>query len=198
MSDQIRTFDDARRWLSTLGVVPLTGSAPSLVHAVVGATIRGSWWGHEDGGLIFDLSTALEKDPDVVVLRLVEGHQTFVHRALWPALYGVLLSPDWVKSATRDLDDIAAELLAQVMQSDALRLDTWEGASGKRRIMAKDSLLERLLVDGKSEHTGGGTHQTVLRRWSAPEGVTPLPLKEAVAALQAACGGRSDALKQWG
>jgi hypothetical protein len=198
MSDQIRTFDAARRWLTTLGVVPLTGSAPSLVHAVVGTTIRGSWWGHEDGGLIYDLATALEQDPDVQVLRLVERNQTFVHRALWPALYGVLLSPEWVTSVTRDLDDIAAELLAEAMKADGLRLDSWEGASGKRRIMAKDSLLERLLVDGKSEHTGGGTHQTVLRAWSAPPGVEPLPFKDAVATLQAACGGRSDALKQWG
>lgn len=62
------------------------GPVPCLAEAIVGGTIRGSWWAHPDSHAIFRISTAVADSPEVLVCRLVEGKVTFVHRRLWPAL----------------------------------------------------------------------------------------------------------------
>jgi hypothetical protein len=63
-----------------------TGPVPSLVEAITGEPIRGSWWGHARGSEIFAVTRAIRENPDVLVCRLVEGKITYVHRRLWPAL----------------------------------------------------------------------------------------------------------------
>jgi hypothetical protein len=62
------------------------GPVPSLAEAVVGAPIRGSWWGHAQGHDIFRVAEAVSESPDVLVCKLVDGKVTYVHRRLWPAL----------------------------------------------------------------------------------------------------------------
>lgn len=67
------------------------GPVPNLAHAVAGGRIRGSWWSHPRGREIFAVTRAVRNSPDILVARLVDGHITFVHRRLWPAV--VRLSP---------------------------------------------------------------------------------------------------------
>src|SRR5262245_16878221 len=67
---------------------------PSLVRAVVGEPVRGTWWGHPKGNLIFDLANAIEGSGEALVVKLVAGKVTFVHAALWPALYRVVADPE--------------------------------------------------------------------------------------------------------
>src|SRR5213592_4053612 len=62
------------------------GPVPTLAEAVVGAPIRGSWWGHARAHEIFWLTRAVRDSRDVLVCRLVAGKVTYVHRRLWPAL----------------------------------------------------------------------------------------------------------------
>ena len=62
------------------------GPVPSLVEAIVGESIRGSWWGHPKGSAIFRATRAVRDSADVLVCRLIEGKITYVHRRLWPAL----------------------------------------------------------------------------------------------------------------
>jgi hypothetical protein len=62
------------------------GPVPSLVEAIAGESIRGSWWGHPKGREIFRASRAVRDSADVLVCRLLEGKITYVHRRLWPAL----------------------------------------------------------------------------------------------------------------
>ena len=62
------------------------GPVPNLAEAVAGATIRGSWWGHEKGHEIFSLTQAVRRSRSVVVCRLIRGKVTYVHRRLWPAV----------------------------------------------------------------------------------------------------------------
>ena len=62
------------------------GPVPTLAEAVVGAPIRGSWWGHAKGHEIFWLTRAVRDSGDVLVCRLVAGKVTYVHRRLWPAV----------------------------------------------------------------------------------------------------------------
>ncbi len=63
-----------------------TGSVPCLVEAIVGAPVRGSWWAHPEGRLIFRLLGAAQDSPDVLRCRLVDEKVTYVHRRVWPAL----------------------------------------------------------------------------------------------------------------
>jgi hypothetical protein len=62
------------------------GPVPSLVEAIAGLPIRGSWWTHPKGREIFAITRAIRDCEDVLVCRLVDGKVTFVHRRLWPSL----------------------------------------------------------------------------------------------------------------
>ncbi len=62
------------------------GPVPSLADAIAGEPIRGSWWGHAKGKIIFQAARAVSESPEILVCKLVGGKVTFVHRRLWPAL----------------------------------------------------------------------------------------------------------------
>ena len=85
------TADEAVRFVATHGVVleSASGPVPSLVAAVVGGPVRGSWWGHPQSHQIFQITRAVRAAPSVLVCRLVRGKVTFVHRRLWPAVVRV-------------------------------------------------------------------------------------------------------------
>jgi len=78
----------ALAFIEERGVVLQAGRGPrrSLVEAIAGAPIRGSWWGHADARRIFSVLGALRASPDVVTCRLIDGKVTWVHRRVWPAL----------------------------------------------------------------------------------------------------------------
>ena len=59
---------------------------PSLVEAVAGAPIRGSWWAHPAGRSIFALTRAVRESPQILVCRIVDGKISFAHARVWPAL----------------------------------------------------------------------------------------------------------------
>jgi len=62
------------------------GPVPSLAEAIVGGPIRGSWWGHAKGRLIFQAAQAICENPEVLVCKLINDRVTYVHRRCWPAL----------------------------------------------------------------------------------------------------------------
>ncbi len=82
------TADEAVKFVATHGVVleSASGPVPSLVAAIVGGPIRGSWWGHPRSHEIFALTRAVRMAPSVLVCRLIRGKVTFVHRRLWAAV----------------------------------------------------------------------------------------------------------------
>ena len=59
---------------------------PVLVDFIAGETVRGSWWGHPKGKLIFKTLNEVEDSGEVVALRLIKGKLTLAHRRVWPAL----------------------------------------------------------------------------------------------------------------
>ena len=63
-----------------------SGSAPSLVEAIIGTPIRGSWWSHPRGKEIFQVTRAVRSSEQILVCRLISGKVTLIHRRLWPAL----------------------------------------------------------------------------------------------------------------
>lgn len=70
-----------------------TAGVPSLVEAVAGGPVRGSWWGHPSGKDIYACAVAFEASDEVLCAKLVEGKVSFVHRALWAPLLRVLVEP---------------------------------------------------------------------------------------------------------
>ena len=83
------TPKQAVKFVADHGVVleSARGSVPSLVDAVAGEPIHGSWWAHPKGQAIFRCTRAVREAADVLVCRLLGGKVTYVHRRLWPALF---------------------------------------------------------------------------------------------------------------
>jgi hypothetical protein len=82
------TPKQALSFVKTNGIVLESGRGPvlSLAQTIAGEAIRGSWWAHPKGHVIFLCSRAIRKSKDVLVCRLVGNKVTYVHRRLWPAL----------------------------------------------------------------------------------------------------------------
>jgi len=125
----------------------------TLVEAVAGEAVHGSWWGHKSGHAIYRALQALQEESDVFVCKLLDGKQTYVHRRLWPALLRLQAeAPLWPR-----LSPEGRRLLQQVRERGAV------GATGKVRLE-----LERTLrVVAHSGHTPSGAHRVVLRPFEA-------------------------------
>ncbi len=99
------TAEEALAFVREHGVVLASakGSAPSLAEVIAGEPIKGSWWAHPKGHLIFTIFQKIGESADVLTCRLINGKVTFVHRRLWPAL-------------VRLAEDLPTDRLAQVHQ----------------------------------------------------------------------------------
>ena len=152
----IRTESEALEFVRKHGIVTMTASSrPSLIEAIVGSPVKGSWWAHPKGRLIFKLADAVHDSKDVLSLKLVDGKVTFLHRSLWPALARVVDDEE----RRRRLSPSARKLLARVERNGSLKADAL--ISKKDR----DALERSLLVHSGSVHTEKGSHATVLTAW---------------------------------
>jgi len=79
------------------------GKVPTLTEAIIGAPIKGSWWGHPEGKRIFAVLSEVQEHDDILVCRLLAGKLTLVHRRLWPAVAALA-------------GELPAEALARVRQ----------------------------------------------------------------------------------
>jgi phosphoketolase len=80
--------DEAMSFIEWHGIVLASakGPVPSLAAMLVGEPIKGSWWAHPKGHLIFSTFESIADAPDILSCRLIDGKVTYVHRRLWPAL----------------------------------------------------------------------------------------------------------------
>jgi hypothetical protein len=132
-------------------------SLPSVCQVVTGAPIKGSWWGHELGKVIYAVCGTLEDHPDVVRVKLLFGKITYVHRELWPALLTVVTAHDsWQVSG---LSAEAADLFEKVEQKGVLTAEEESRA-------AVQMLEKRMLVLSANIHTPSGRHVKELESWS--------------------------------
>lgn len=141
--------------LARLGLLMLhDATLPSVSALVAGEPVRGSWWGHRMGHVIYDVATALDAHPDALATKLVNGQTTFVHRRLAPALVrvGAARAP-W---QTADLGSDARRLLAAIDTDGRVRAT---GPSARE-------VERRLLALGREVHTPDGLHATLLVSWS--------------------------------
>jgi hypothetical protein len=119
---------------------------PSVATFVAGAPVRSH--------AIFRATEELADRPDVVVVKLVSGKDTFVHDQLWPELLAIATANEsW---QVDDLPADAKNLYRKVQKNGEL---TASGAAAK--------LLEmRLLVRAASFHSETGAHKKGLESWS--------------------------------
>ena len=155
----IHTPAQALAFVRKHGLVTMTKSArPSLVEAIAGGPVKGSWWGHPKGKLIFRLAESLHDSGEVLSLKLVEGKVTFLQEKLWAALARIVTDIAWRRAAGYGLSPDAGKLLRVVERRESLRLDK-AGLKGRKELEAS------LLVHTGSMHTEKGSHTTVLTSW---------------------------------
>jgi hypothetical protein len=176
----ITTGEQACALVDEHGVVMLAShlTLPSLVTAIAGEHVRGSWWSHAHGTAIFNIASALEDY--ALVCKLVEGKVTFVAPRLVPAFLTIVNDTSFRAAKIARLDDDARALLARVDKGEV------RGAEKK----AREALEKTLLARSRQVHTSSGKHETVLTRWAESPG---LPLAAAHEAFAVACRGAKSA-----
>ena len=188
----IKTPAQALALLKRKGILTLAAhveGVPCFVEEVTGERVRGSWWGHPRGKLIFSLAESLEDSRQVLSLKLLDGKATFVAEALWPTLLAVVLEDGWRARRAQTLDAAAKGLWKAVERA------TRRGAQPA----AVKALEESLLVHCASEHTEKGRHEkrlTSWAHWAKSRRLAPakLSLEAALEKLKAAAGGNETGL----
>jgi hypothetical protein len=128
---------------------------PSVTTMAAGEPVRGSWWAHPRAHAIFFALRDLEAHSDVLLVKLVAGKDTFVHRRLWPEIAAIALAREpW---QMRGLSPHAAALLERVPAQGFVESD---GAAARL-------LEERLLVHGMQVHSHDGRHRKRLETWES-------------------------------
>jgi len=139
---------------------------PSIASIIAGEPIRGSWWGHKAGKVIYNTCETLIDRGDILRLKLLNGKVTYVHSSLWPELVKVATSKaPWQMDG---LSPSARKLLKSVEKSSRVRADEAPAglAAQDARAAAKE-LESRLLVLSCSVHTDSGAHVKALQSWDS-------------------------------
>jgi hypothetical protein len=196
----VRTEHDALELIRQRLVVtevPATGTT-SLVEAVAGGPVHGSWRTHAKGRLMYRLGRMLRASDAVLSVRLVEGKVAFVDPSLWPVVYRVAMEPSRRRRSLEGLSPQARVLLSTVERDKVVRLE-----KNSPWTKARETLEERLLVHVSEAGTEEGRHVTVLRSWrdwvspTVKEAAGSLTYDEALARLREACGGALAGLGSW-
>ena len=111
---------------------------PNLCALIVGERVRGSWWAHPRAQEIFAVYDAMENHPDVLIMKLVSGKVTYVHKPLWPQVVAVGCARD--RWQMEGLSAAARNLLANV--------DRTPVQPGRTMRKAASELEARILLHG--------------------------------------------------
>jgi len=128
---------------------------PSVTGLVIGDTGGRSWWAHPQAKQMYGLSCALRDHPDVLLVKLISGKLTFIHRPLWPAIVAIGTAREpW------QMDGLSKEAQALLKKTD--RESKVESSGDPVR-----ELEARLLVRTTSVHTERGFHLKEVQSWTA-------------------------------
>lgn len=157
-------FDKCFLQLETLGLLLVSDSFfPNVYQLIAGDDRKGSWWGSDQAHTIFAVNEMLEDDPDVMVMKLISGKVTFVHRELWDKIYSIgIAREEW---QLRKLSLAAKELLNTLVDEGTLTTNKLGKAFGPKPGEAVKQLELRLLVHADQIHTDSGAHAKVLEAW---------------------------------
>ncbi len=128
---------------------------PSITGFVADGTEVGSWWAHPQAKQMYRLSCALRDHPDVLLLKLVSGKLTFVHRPLWAAILAIGTAREpW------QMDGLSGAAKALLKKVDKERRVSSAGDAVRE-------LETNLLVYSRSVHTEHGHHNKEVQSWDA-------------------------------
>ncbi len=191
----LSSVEQTLEWVRRLQLV-MEASAPpgvpSFVEAVAGGPVKGSWWAHPLGKRMYVLSEAVADSGEVMVVKLLGGKRTWIHRDSWPLVLRVVLDKEW-----------RAERLARVNAEAAGQFQRIEKAGRVRAPppAPTTALEKRMLVHVASEHSPSGRHVKVATAWNAwasavgADGAgADLSLAEALAGLNKLAAGHPTAL----
>ncbi len=161
-----RQFDKVFLQLEKLGLLLLSDSLlPSVSRLVADDGFRGSWWVHEQAHAIFAVNEMLEDHPDVLVMKLISGKVTFVHRELWGRVYSIgIAREDW---QVKNLSQGARLLLETLDTEGTLHTNKLSEAFGPKPGETARELELRILIHAEQVHTDSGAHAKVLETWDA-------------------------------
>ena len=135
---------------------------PSATACIAGAIVRGSWWGHPRGKLIYETLTRMTDD--VAWAKLVLGKETLVHRRLWSALVAAAEARQaW---QLRGLPTDAKQLLQRVRKGPPVPVEARGAGTGRKLAAVANDLERRLLARSYTEHTPAGHHARFLETWA--------------------------------
>ena len=165
--------------LKKYGLLLLNDPAlPNLCRLVAGERVRGSWWAHPRAQEIFRVYDALENHADVLILKLLSGKVTYIHRTLWPQIVAVGRAREpWQMN---DLSAAARKVLAAV--------DKTPVEPGREKAAAASELDARMLVFSAQFHSESGAHMRRLESWdhwsnrthSSRDSATPASARKAL------------------
>ncbi|HUY39916.1 MAG TPA: hypothetical protein VMV13_13860 [Candidatus Binataceae bacterium] len=158
-------FDGALAAIRELGVLLETDRAfPSMVALAAGGPVKGTWWAHPLANEIYMMGQRLMDERDVLLIRLVTGKMTYVHRRLWPPLYAIARAREsW---QLEDLPRTAKSMLQLIDRRGNLRMDEIGSSRTAKELGADARILEtRLLVFGDDVHTDSGAHVKRIETW---------------------------------
>jgi hypothetical protein len=147
---------------------------PNVVRLVVGEKIEGSWWGHRDGHLIFNVMKRLRSSPEILEAKLISGKGTLIYKTLWPELLEICSSRNRWQMANLSAD--AKNLLRLIEKKSKIRTDEieWQGKSAIGDCVRE--LEKRLLVHSEEIHTAKGSHSKIIRSWRRLANEAKIPM----------------------
>jgi hypothetical protein len=126
---------------------------PSVSGLVVGDVGGRSWWAHPQAKQMYGLSCALFDHPDVLMVKLISGKVTYIHRPLWPAIVAIGTAREpW------QMDGLSKEAKALLKKTDTASKVEFSGDPVRE-------LEARLLVRATSVHTERGFHMKEVQSW---------------------------------
>lgn len=153
---------------------------PSLVTLLTGEKIKGSWFGHPLGNIIYNTANNIGRRRSLLAMKLIDGKYTYIHPKLRDAAYSLALYlDDWQE---KKLTPKARKLFREVEKRGCIPVT----AANKKEA----ALLEKLLLAiGEQEHTKSGKHVKVLLSWKRlakklGHKIKTIPVEEAMRAWE--------------
>jgi len=142
---------------------------PSIVGLVTGEKIKGSWWGHRKGHEIFSISRKIRDEEDILVIKLISGKVTYVHKRLWTDLITILMvKENWQIDKLSNNGKKVLELVerAGVIRADNLESETKNQLNKRDLNKAINEIEKGLLIFCNEVHTEKGYHAKLLKTWN--------------------------------
>jgi hypothetical protein len=157
-------FDQAFGQLKKIGfILQSDSSMPSVTVTVTGKELKGSWWASKDAQTIFEVGEMLADHPDVLVMKLIAGKVTFVHRSLWKRVYSIgVAREDW---QIKTLTPAASRLMKALDAEGTLQANKLGKSFGAKPSDTARELELKLLLHAEQIHTSSGAHSKMLETW---------------------------------